>query len=40
MSESASPHVLRLQDLRKSYQVGTALETEVLHGIDFELRRG
>ncbi len=32
--------VLRLQQLRKSYQVGTTLETEVLHGIDFELRRG
>ncbi len=32
--------VLRLQQLRKSYQAGTPLETEVLHGIDFELRRG
>ena len=40
MSEFAASHVLRLQQLRKSYQVGTALETEVLHGIDFELRRG
>ena len=32
--------MLRLQQLRKSYQVGTALQVEVLHGIDFELRRG
>ncbi len=32
--------VLRLQQLRKSYHAGTPLETEVLHGIDFELRRG
>ncbi|WP_297911030.1 ABC transporter ATP-binding protein [Thiomonas sp.] len=37
---STPPTVLRLQQLRKSYQPGTALETEVLHGIDFELRRG
>ncbi|MDE2119050.1 MAG: ABC transporter ATP-binding protein [Betaproteobacteria bacterium] len=40
MSESASLDVLRLQHLTKSYQVGTPLQTEVLHGIDFELRRG
>ncbi|MBU6441215.1 MAG: ABC transporter ATP-binding protein [Betaproteobacteria bacterium] len=44
MSESGEhapqPPVLRLQQLRKSYKAGTALETEVLHGIDFELRRG
>ena len=44
MSETAPneprPAVLRLSQLRKSYKAGTALETEVLHGIDFELRRG
>ncbi len=32
--------VLRLQQLRKSYQVGTPLQVEVLHGIDFRLARG
>ncbi len=32
--------VLRLVQLRKSYQIGTPLQTEVLHGIDLELRRG
>ena len=32
--------VLELRGLRKSYNPGTALETEVLHGIDLELARG
>ncbi|WP_081858046.1 ABC transporter ATP-binding protein [Thiomonas sp. FB-Cd] len=32
--------VLRLDALRKSYQVGTPLQTEVLHGISFALARG
>jgi len=32
--------VLRLQGLRKSYNVGTELETEILHGLDLQLRRG
>ncbi len=32
--------VLRLAGLRKSYNAGTALEVEVLHGIDFSLQRG
>lgn len=32
--------VLRLVELRKSYNVGTALEAEVLHGINFSLQRG
>ncbi len=31
--------VLRLAELRKSYNVGEPTETEVLHGIDLELRR-
>ncbi len=32
--------VLRLDGVRKSYDHGTARETEVLHGIDLVLRRG
>ncbi len=40
MSDAPTPDVLRLQQLRKSYQVGTPLQTEVLHGIDFRLQRG
>ncbi|MDJ0389320.1 ABC transporter ATP-binding protein [Roseomonas sp. E05] len=32
--------VLRLEDIRKSFNLGTPLETEVLHGIDLMLRRG
>jgi lipoprotein-releasing system ATP-binding protein len=32
--------VLRLQGLRKSYNTGTALETEILHGIDLRVQRG
>jgi lipoprotein-releasing system ATP-binding protein len=32
--------VLRLEGLRKSYQIGTPLQTEVLHGIGFTLARG
>jgi len=31
---------LRLEGVRKSYGVGTAVETEVLHGIDLTLQRG
>jgi lipoprotein-releasing system ATP-binding protein len=32
--------VLHLEGLRKSYQIGTPLQTEVLHGIGFTLARG
>ncbi len=32
--------VLRLEGLRKSYQLGTPLQTEVLHGVGFTLARG
>ena len=32
--------VLRLRGVRKSYGVGTPVETEVLHGIDLELGKG
>ena len=35
----AEPVVL-LEGVRKSYGVGTPVETEVLHGIDLELKRG
>tara|TARA_Y100001949_G_scaffold168312_1_gene166896 strand:- start:1199 stop:1930 length:732 start_codon:yes stop_codon:yes gene_type:complete len=44
MSESApSPNVeevLRLEQVRKVFNLGTPLETEVLHGIDLQLCRG
>ncbi len=39
----ASPHaaeVLRLEGVRKSYNIGQPNETEVLHGIDLSLKRG
>jgi len=32
--------VLRLQGLRKSYNTGTPLEVEILHGLDLRLSRG
>lgn len=32
--------IVSLRDLRKSYGVGTPVETEVLHGIDIELAEG
>jgi lipoprotein-releasing system ATP-binding protein len=32
--------VLRLEGIRKSYNVGTAVETEVLHGIDLTMQSG
>ena len=35
----ASQEVLRLQDLRKSYNVGKPTEVEVLHGLDLCLQR-
>ncbi len=37
----ASPDVVvRLQGVRKAFNVGTGIETEVLHGIDLTLHRG
>ena len=30
-------HILQLQDIRKRYNLGTPVETEVLHGIDMAL---
>lgn len=38
--ENTSQPVLQLLNVRKSYAVGTATETEVLHGIDFALAQG
>ena len=35
----AGPDVLRLQGLRKSYNVGKPTEVEVLHGLDLRLQR-
>ena len=32
--------VLRLEQVRKAFNIGTPLESEVLHGIDLRLRRG
>lgn len=40
MSELSTAEVLRLQGLRKSYNTGTSLETEILHGLDLRLQRG
>ncbi len=40
MAEPARPETLRLSGVRKSYGVGTAVEAEVLHGIDLSLRQG
>ncbi|HEY6645072.1 ABC transporter ATP-binding protein [Povalibacter sp.] len=39
MSESSDQEVLRLADLRKSYNVGEPTQIEILHGIDLTLRR-
>lgn len=36
----AEPSVVRLSDVRKAFNIGTPIETEVLHGIDLELLRG
>jgi len=37
---NAPPLIVRLQGIRKAYNVGSAFETEVLHGIDLTVRRG
>ncbi len=36
----SSDVVVRLQGVRKAFNVGTGIETEVLHGIDLTLHRG
>ena len=40
MVEAASPATLRLEGVRKSYGAGTAVEVEVLHGVDLCLQHG
>jgi lipoprotein-releasing system ATP-binding protein len=37
---SAAPPILELADVHKAYNVGTPVETEVLHGIDLVLAAG
>ena len=37
---SAAQNVLRLAGIRKSYNIGTAVEAEILHGIDLTLASG
>lgn len=32
--------ILQLKQIRKSYNIGTSIETEILHGIDIELSSG
>jgi lipoprotein-releasing system ATP-binding protein len=34
------PAILTLKHIRKSYNVGTSIETEILHGIDLQLEQG
>ena len=41
MNEHTDRHaVLRLTDIRKSYNVGTAVEAEILHGVDLTVAAG
>jgi len=40
VGEATLPPVLQLAGIRKSYNIGLPAETEVLHGIDLELRPG
>jgi lipoprotein-releasing system ATP-binding protein len=40
VAESTAPETLRLEGVRKSYNIGTPTEIEVLHGIDLVLRQG
>jgi lipoprotein-releasing system ATP-binding protein len=40
VAESGTAATLRLEGVRKSYGVGTPVETEVLHGVDFSLKPG
>ena len=40
MNASAPPPVIELRGLRKAYNLGTPVETEVLHGIDLSLAEG
>ena len=40
VDQTVSAETLRLEGVRKSYGVGTPVETEVLHGIDFSIKSG
>jgi len=40
VADTGPPDTVRLEALRKSYSVGTPVETEVLHGIDLSIGRG
>ena len=40
MADPRQDVVVQLQGVRKAFNVGTGIETEVLHGIDLTLRRG
>ncbi len=40
MADAPRAETLRLEGVRKSYGVGTPVETEVLHGIDLTLHQG
>jgi lipoprotein-releasing system ATP-binding protein len=40
VAESTAPETLRLEGVRKSYNIGLPTEMEVLHGIDLVLRHG
>jgi lipoprotein-releasing system ATP-binding protein len=40
VADASSADILRVEGVRKSYGAGTAVELEVLHGIDFALKRG
>jgi lipoprotein-releasing system ATP-binding protein len=40
VGDESRPVVVQLHDVHKAYNAGTAIETEVLHGIDLTIRRG
>jgi len=40
VADAANADILRVEGVHKSYGVGRAVELEVLHGIDFALKRG
>ena len=40
MAETVAIETLRLEAVRKSYDIGTPVEAEVLHGIDLALKQG
>ncbi len=40
MAETVTIETLRLEAVRKSYDIGTPVEAEVLHGIDLALQQG